>query len=102
MSKEIAKRTGAKPVPPAVTVTLWALAIGAPALVLHVNRVDAAQREAENHLLTQVAASIQSPSASREEVFALLARRERELGDTRYVRVFNRLGVPMNWNTLFS
>ena len=102
MSKEIAERTGAKRVPAAVTVTLWALAIGAPAMALHFNQVRAAQRETEELLLTEIARTIQSPSASREDVLAQLAMHQRQLDDTRYVRVCNRFGLAMNWNTLFA
>jgi hypothetical protein len=102
MSNDCSKLSAAKRVPPAVLAAVWIFAIGAPSLVLHANRVDAARREAEGRVLTQVAAAINSPSTGREAVMSLLERNQGELTDARYVRTCNLVGIPMNWNTLFE
>jgi len=102
MSKHFVKPSTATRVPPAAIAAAWIFAITVPSLLLHTNRVRAAQREAEERILSQVATAVRSPGASREEIMALLARHQNELIDTRYVRACNRLGITMNWNTLFE
>jgi hypothetical protein len=101
MSKDYSKPLATKRLPPAVTAAVWIFAIGAPSLVLHANRVEAARHEGEDRVLTQVAATLKSPSTDRDAVMSLLERNQSELTDTRYLHTCKRLGIPMNWNTLF-
>ena len=92
--------------PMPLQAALWIVAIGGPALVLHNNGVQAARREAEERVLSQVALTIQSPSAKSGEVFGLLARHEREVSGARYYRTCSRLGMKTDWkpdwNGLFT
>ncbi len=93
-------------VPPALQALLWIVAIGAPSFVLHTNGVQAAVRDAEQRVLTQVAQTIQSPSAARKDVFSVLARQEKEVTQARIFRVCTRLGMKPDdksgWNAVFD
>lgn len=102
MSKDFIKSSAARHLPPALITAAWIVALGIPSLMLHTSQVQAARRAAETEVLTEVANAINSPCSSRGEVMALLAKRQGELSDTRYVRVCNRLGIPMDWNTIFK
>lgn len=102
MSTKSVKTSSSRSLPRAAMAILWTIAIGGPALYLHNNSVKAAERSAEDQVLAQVAAKIKCYSVNRAEVMASLAKNQRELNDTRYVRVCNRLGIAMDWNSLFK
>lgn len=93
-------------VPLAVQAILWVTAIGAPSYVLYNNGVRDARRDAEQHVLSQVAATIQSMSTDRGDVLALLAQHEHEVSKARYFRTCSRLGMKTDWKedwgTLFD
>jgi hypothetical protein len=86
---------------PAAAAILTA-AIGVTFLFLYVNGVQAARRDAEARLLLQVAESIQSPSTNREAILATLARTKQDIRAGQLVRTSNRLGLRVDWSTVFS
>lgn len=102
MSLDFVKPTKTRSASPAVTALAWMIAIGAPGCFLYCNGVQSARREAEESVIAQVAGTISSTSRDRDEVLALLVKRQREVSDIRYVRTCNRLGIPMNWDMLFA
>ncbi len=91
---------------PPMQAVLWAAAIGAPSWFLYNNGVQAARRDAEEQVLSQVAQQIQSPSADRGAVFSILSQHEDEVRQARLLRACSRLGVKTNgrtdWNMLFA
>jgi hypothetical protein len=99
---QFVKPIPAKNVPKMVVASIWIAAIAAPGFVLHTNLVEAAKRDAEASVISQVATAIKSSASNREEVMKALALHEREVNDGRYIRTANRLGIPMDWRSLFS
>jgi hypothetical protein len=99
---QFVKPMPAKNVPKVVAVTMWLCAVGAPAFVIHTNLVEAARRDAQSDVIAQVATVVKSSSTSREEVLRTVALHEQEIGDARYIRAANRLGIPMEWKSLFG
>jgi hypothetical protein len=102
MMNQFVKPIPTKTAPKFVAVIVWACAIGAPALVIHNNLVEAARREAQSEILVQVASTIRCAGAGRYEVMSALAERQNAVGDARYIRAANRLGMPMDWRSLFT
>ena len=87
---------------PALRAALWVVAVGVPAFVMYSNGVDAARREGERRVLAEVAETINSPALDSGQVLAMLAQRQQEVRDARYVRTCNRLGIKMDWSSLFA
>jgi len=99
---QFVKPVPAKNVPTMVAVSVWLCAIGAPAFVIHTNLVEAARRDAQADVISQVATTIKSSATSRGEVMQELATRAKGVGDARFVRTANRLGMPTDWQSLFA
>jgi hypothetical protein len=102
MSNEMKKPSVNRRVPTSIIAAMWIFAIGAPALVLHFQSVQAARRESEERVLTEVGAAINSPSHRSEVILARLAVTQNATNDVRYVRACRRLGFPTDWLTLFA
>jgi hypothetical protein len=103
MIENSAKSGGARAVPSQLVAGMWIVAVCAPLLFVLTNAVQAsARRDAEDRLLGQVAAAVNSPYIGRDHLLAMVERNARQASDPRFLRVCNRLGIPADWKSLFA